>query len=406
MEWRLFPGEWYLDAGALLLALALDLAFRELPGAVHPVVWMGRFVSWLERLGPSPGARWPALAWGGLIAVTVPCLFGGAAWVAANGLRELGPVPYLVGIALLLNTTFAVKGLAQAANGVRDAMDDGSMGDARHGLRSLVSRDANSLDQSLASAAAIESVAENTTDSYIGPWLAFAFLGLPGAFAYRAVNTLDSMVGYPRKVRIFGQGIGSARRPDQPRPGAPECRPDRGGRRSVPIACGTGTALAAGRPAVNGESQRRLDHRRNVRPAGRGPGEGGALPHRRRAERTCPTAHRRVRAGGAAGGRHRGTPCGGSPGPSGTGGGVSGVETGDRHKRPVHGGLNFAELESLGLRPEEVIDFSASINPLGPSRLALDAAQKVNMAAYPDPECAPGRRGWRRGIRVGSVGGC
>ena len=87
MEWRLFPGEWYLDAGALLLALALDLALRELPGAVHPVVWMGRFVSWLERLGPSPGARWPALAWGGLIAVTVPCLFGGAAWAAAPRLR-------------------------------------------------------------------------------------------------------------------------------------------------------------------------------------------------------------------------------------------------------------------------------------------------------------------------------
>ena len=205
MEWRLFPGEWYLDAGALLLALALDLALRELPGAVHPVVWMGRFVSWLERLGPSPGARWPALAWGGVIAVTVPCLFGGAAWVAANGLRELGPVPYLVGIALLLNSTFAVKGLAQAASGVRDAMDDGSMGDARHGLRSLVSRDASSLDQSLASAAAIESVAENTTDSYIGPWLAFALLGLPGAFVYRAVNTLDSMVGYRGKYEYLGK---------------------------------------------------------------------------------------------------------------------------------------------------------------------------------------------------------
>ena len=55
--------------------------------------------------------------------------------------------------------------------------------------------------------------------------------------------------------------------------------------------------------------------------------------------------------------------------------------------RPVHGGLNHAELESLGLRPEDVIDFSASINPLGPSALALEAAHSVNPAAYPDPEC-------------------
>lgn len=205
MEWRLFPGEWYLDAGALLLALALDLALRELPTPVHPVVWMGRLVTWLERLGPSPEWKWPALAWGGVMALAVPALFGAAAWAAANGLRELGPIPYLVGVAVLLNTTFAVKGLAQAANGVRASMDEGSMGDARQGLRSLVSRDANSLDPSLASAAAIESVAENTTDSYISPWLAFALLGLPGAFAYRAVNTLDSMIGYRGKYEYLGK---------------------------------------------------------------------------------------------------------------------------------------------------------------------------------------------------------
>ena len=55
--------------------------------------------------------------------------------------------------------------------------------------------------------------------------------------------------------------------------------------------------------------------------------------------------------------------------------------------RPVHGGLNVAELESLGLCPDDVIDFSASINPLGPPPKALEAAQSVNLAAYPDPEC-------------------
>ena len=53
----------------------------------------------------------------------------------------------------------------------------------------------------------------------------------------------------------------------------------------------------------------------------------------------------------------------------------------------MHGGLNEAELESLGLVSEEVIDFSASINPLGPSPRVLEAARSVNLAAYPDPEC-------------------
>ena len=60
--------------------------------------------------------------------------------------------------------------------------------------------------------------------------------------------------------------------------------------------------------------------------------------------------------------------------------------------RPVHGGLNFGELKSLGLRPEEVTDFSASINPLGPSPRALEALRGVNLAAYPDPECLELRR--------------
>lgn len=205
MEWRVWPGEWYLDAGALLIALALDLALRELPSRLHPVVWMGKLVSLLERAGPSPESKAAALAWGGFVAVLVPVLFGGAAWLAANGLRELGAVPYLLGVAALLSTTFAVKGLAQAAQSVQHSMDEGSMGEARDELRSLVSRDATSLDRSLASAAAIESVAENTTDSYIGPWLAFALLGLPGAFAFRAVNTLDSMIGYRGKYEYLGK---------------------------------------------------------------------------------------------------------------------------------------------------------------------------------------------------------
>ena len=205
MEWRVWPGEWYLDAGALLLALALDLALRELPSAIHPVVWMGKLVSLLERIGPSAESRKASLVWGAGMAVFVPALAGGLAWLAANGLRELGPIPYLLGVGALLSTTFAVKGLAQAAKTVQDAMDEGSIGEARYELRSLVSRDAASLNQSLASAAAIESVAENTTDSYIGPWLAFALLGLPGAFAFRAVNTLDSMIGYRGRYEYLGK---------------------------------------------------------------------------------------------------------------------------------------------------------------------------------------------------------
>ena len=205
MEWRLWPGEWYLDAGALLLAAALDLALRELPNAAHPVVWIGRLVSGLERLGPRPESKSMALVWGGAMALLVPALCGGLAWLAANGLRELGAIPYVLGTAALFSATFAVSGLARAARQVQEAMRAASLGDARRGLQSLVSRDTAALSPGQAAAAAIESVAENTTDSYIGPWLAFAVLGLPGAFAFRAVNTLDSMIGYRGRYEYLGK---------------------------------------------------------------------------------------------------------------------------------------------------------------------------------------------------------
>ena len=58
-----------------------------------------------------------------------------------------------------------------------------------------------------------------------------------------------------------------------------------------------------------------------------------------------------------------------------------------RHGRPVHGGLDVAELDSLGLAMSDVLDFSVSVNPLGPSRGTLQAAQSVNLGAYPDPDC-------------------
>ena len=55
--------------------------------------------------------------------------------------------------------------------------------------------------------------------------------------------------------------------------------------------------------------------------------------------------------------------------------------------RPVHGGVRPAQLRALGLRPEDVLDFSASISPLGPPEGLWEALQKVDLTAYPDPEC-------------------
>ena len=204
MDWQFYPGEWYLDAAVLFLALLLDRAFGEPPEAYHPVVWMGRLIVLLERFFPA-GNKSASLLAGGMVALLVPALFGSIAWLVALGLHELGTIPYLLGGALLLNTTFSVRGLGDAAQVTRRALDAGDLDETRYSLRSLVSRDTKTLTEPQLAAAAIESVGENTTDSYIAPWLAFALLGLPGAFAYRALNTLDSMIGYHGKYEYTGK---------------------------------------------------------------------------------------------------------------------------------------------------------------------------------------------------------
>ena len=98
-----------------------------------------------------------------------------------------------------------MRGLGGAAHEIQHSIEYGDILMARYSLRGLVSRDASELSEPQVAAAAIESVAENTTDSFIAPWLAFALLGLPGAIAYRAVNTLDSMIGYRGKYEYLGK---------------------------------------------------------------------------------------------------------------------------------------------------------------------------------------------------------
>ncbi|MDE0138751.1 MAG: adenosylcobinamide-phosphate synthase CbiB [bacterium] len=189
----------------LVVAILVDLVAREAPSAIHPVVWMGKLIAWLERLSPGPDRMWPSLVAGVGMAVLVPAVAGGVAWLATSALRQFGPIAYVLVGSVLLSTTFAVRELGRAANRTRSAMESGDGEGARRSLRSLVSRDTRALAPPLVAMAAIESVAENTTDSFVGPWLAFALFGLPGAFAYRAINTLDSMIGYRGRYEYLGK---------------------------------------------------------------------------------------------------------------------------------------------------------------------------------------------------------
>ena len=192
-----------LDILVLAVAVLLDLTLGEFPNRIHPTVWIGRTVSWGEQLAPRSNGG--ALLVGALLALLLPGLWAGAAYLVGQGLQHLHDLAYILGGGLLLKSTFSLRTLHRVAARVRALLLAGDLPGVRAEMRSLVSRDASNLSPQQATAATVESVSENLTDSFIAPWLAFALFGLPGAFAYRAINTLDSMIGYHGKYEYLGK---------------------------------------------------------------------------------------------------------------------------------------------------------------------------------------------------------
>ena len=176
-----------------LLAAAYDILLGEPPAKVHPVVWIGKFIAFLRVRVPPSRASGIALA---LIVIVVTVL-SGHLLVEAAGYVPL--LPLLVS-AYLLKSTFAIRCLLQVSRDIGQ-MIDRNLDEARSMLPALVGRDTTSLSRSQASSAVIESLSENYVDGILSPifyYLLFApyGLGLEAALAFKAISTMDSMIGY------------------------------------------------------------------------------------------------------------------------------------------------------------------------------------------------------------------
>lgn len=194
----------WLGHSAVILgvAFALDATWGEPPNALHPVVWMGRAIAPLKRCA---GARpLVALLIGTLYALLVAFGFAALFWAVEAGLSAQ-PVLRAAFVVYGLFGCFALKGLVAAGDQVRKALAASDLVQARVGLSSLCSRDAQDLSASEVAGASIESLTENLSDSVVAPLFFFVLFGLPGAVFYRAANTMDAMVGYRGRFEYVGK---------------------------------------------------------------------------------------------------------------------------------------------------------------------------------------------------------
>ena len=183
-----------------LLAIALvldaiigdpDLIWRRLP---HPVAIIGGLIGLLDRTLNSDAlsARWRKIA--GVFAIIIAAVLAGLVGYGLELFFRSFAFGW-IGTAVIASVLLAGRSLYEHVAAVADAFAEG-LPAARAAVSRIVGRDPGSLDQPHVCRAAIESAAENMSDGVVAPALWFLALGLPGLFAYKAINTADSMIGH------------------------------------------------------------------------------------------------------------------------------------------------------------------------------------------------------------------
>lgn len=188
----------------LLLALIVDLTLGELPSPFHPVAWLGKLIQLEVKIAPRQG-KWARLLCGTLMVLGTVALLALPSYFLLAYLAGVNQIVYILVAAILLKVTFSIKGLRKAALSVKRALEAKNLMGARREVKSLVSRDATKLGEPHLVSATVESVAENLSDSFVAPLFYFIIFGVPGAIAYRVVNTFDAMIGYHGEYEYLGK---------------------------------------------------------------------------------------------------------------------------------------------------------------------------------------------------------
>ena len=186
----------------VVFALALDFTAGDPKSKHHPTAWIGSLIAQL-----TPNAKKLGKLGGFLLVLTITAVVSTLLIALDIGINfiSVNYIEFIISIiagSILLKATIAIRGMEKHALAVVESTDQDNLDAARDKLAMIVKRNTKKLDKNHILSGVLESVSENTVDGITGPLFYFALFGLPGAFVYRIINTIDSMIGYKNPIFI------------------------------------------------------------------------------------------------------------------------------------------------------------------------------------------------------------
>jgi len=177
----------------LIMAFFLDILIGEPPPFIHPTVWFGKIVEFLDK-------KWRRRGYilDFTVGTVVTLIVISFAYMLALIIVNLPPIVKIVAESYFLFCSISIRSMVEHA---RKTIRDGYV--VAEEVKKIVSRDVSKLDQYRLSSAVIESIAENFVDGVFAPLFYYTLFGIPGALVYRAINTCDAMIGYKNDKYIW-----------------------------------------------------------------------------------------------------------------------------------------------------------------------------------------------------------
>ncbi len=190
---------------AAAAGFCLDLLFGDPYCLPHPVRWLGTLIGkserWIRKRFPKTAGG--ELAGGGVLVLWILFAAGGCPWLFLHLAGKLGTIPWFLTASVMNYYLLAARSLYSESMKVYKPLTEGKTEEARRAVSMIVGRDTERLDEEGITKAAVETVAENTSDGVIAPLLYLLIGGPVLGWMYKAINTMDSMVGYKNEAYLY-----------------------------------------------------------------------------------------------------------------------------------------------------------------------------------------------------------